>query len=141
MDEKKNFDHIELNNFVLIGRASVDEIYADGISNILIGYPLMKFTFHSVVEAESENSKEVRKAVALITMDTPSALDVAFDILEACKTTEAAMLESANSSFPARLKAFLDKIPADMFSKITNQEAETITEEKKPVKTKAKKTH
>jgi len=85
------------------------EIYADGLSGILVGFPTLKMSFHTVL---SYGESEVRRNCAVITMDVHAALDMAFDILDSCKENEEQLLHMASKGLPARLRNFLDKIPA-----------------------------
>lgn len=110
MTDKNDLNYQEGEHFVLLDRFKAPEIYADGVSQLLIGYPMVKITFHTVLES---GVKEIRKACATLTMDAPSALDMAFDILDACKHSEEEMLSIAGTNVPERLKAFLDRIPVE----------------------------
>ncbi|WP_313035665.1 hypothetical protein [Massilia alkalitolerans] len=129
MDNLKDLNRIDTDDFILVDRLQAPEVYADGVSQILTGYPLMKILLHTVLEAGHGSQKEVRKACAMITMDTPSALDLAFDILESCKFSEADMLDSASGAMPNRLRELLDRITPEM-TPIT----ETIRAQKKSAK-------
>lgn len=86
------------------------EIYADGLSGILVGFPTMKISLHTVL---SYGDSEVRRNCAVITMDVHSALDMAFDILDSCKENEEQLLHMASKRIPAKLKDFLSKIPVE----------------------------
>lgn len=86
------------------------EIYADGLSGVLVGYPTLKMTYHTVL---SSGNSEVRRNCAVITMDVHAALDMAFDILESCKDNEEQLLHMASKGIPAKLKEFLSRIPTE----------------------------
>lgn len=86
------------------------EIYADGLSGILVGFPTLKMSFHTIL---ASGETEVRRNCAVVTMDVHTALDMAFDILDSCRENEEQLLHLAAKGIPARLKELLSKIPAE----------------------------
>lgn len=110
MTKIDDLNYEEREQTILIDRYKVPEIYADGVSQILMGYPTVKLTLHSVLESRE---KEIRKACAVLTMDAPSALDMAFEIIEAFRQVKTEMLQTASTTSVEKLKKFLDRIPEE----------------------------
>lgn len=108
------------------------EIYADGLSGILVGYPTLKMSLHTVL---SSGQSEVRRNCVVLTMDVHSALDMAFDILDSCKDNEEQMLHMASKGVPAKLREFLSRIPSE--DKQPIKEKDSIP--KSPAKSRSKK--
>ena len=87
MAVEKHEKPLEHSNFVLSNRDTAPEIYADGFTHMLVGYPMTKLVLHSLVDP-LDGGKEQRSAVATITMSTVSLLEMAHAILSACKRSE-----------------------------------------------------
>lgn len=89
MKKPTDLDVIDAGAFNLSGRATTPEMYADGFSQLLIGFPLTKIVLHSVFDPKSEaNAKEERTVVATICIPTISAIQLATTILAGCKSSE-----------------------------------------------------
>jgi hypothetical protein len=110
MIDKKNAPTTNTDKVVYVDSYHTPEIYADGLSGILVGFPTLKMSFHTVL---SSGEAEVRRNCAVITMDMHSALDMAFDILESCKENEEQLLYMASKGIPTKLKEFLSRIPTE----------------------------
>lgn len=108
MIDSKSISTTDADKVVYVDSYHTPEIYSDGLSGILVGFPTLKMSFHTVL---SSGDAEVRRNCAVITMDVHSALDMAFDILESCKENEEQLLHMASKGIPAKLKDFLDRIP------------------------------
>lgn len=104
-------------DFVYVDTYNAPEFYADGLSGILVGFPTLKLSFHTVL---ASGNSELRRNCAVITMDVHSAIDMAFDILDSCKENEEQLLHMASKGIPARLKDLLNKIPAEQVELAAN---------------------
>ena len=133
MSKVEDLNYEEHDDVILLDRYRAPEIYADGVSEIIMGYPMVKITLHTVMEAKE---KEVRKSCAILTMDSPSALSMAFDILDAFKKAEQPLLNMASTAIVEKLKDLLGKIPQD--KALSQLKEETIATSAKK-KTKEKK--
>lgn len=111
MTKLNDLDTSETNEYLIYNKSNAPEIFIDGMSNMMLGFHSVKMSLHSVVDSGGEGSKEIRKVVATLTMDTAAAIDMAFDILESCKYAEAGIMDGVNTIIPARLKALFDRIP------------------------------
>jgi hypothetical protein len=111
MNKLNDLDTSETSEYVIYNKTNAPEIYVDGMSNMMLGFHSVKMSLHSVVDSGSEETKEIRKVVATLTMDTAAAIDMAFDILESCKFAEAGLMDGAATIVPARLRALFDRIP------------------------------
>lgn len=61
---------------------NMPEIFADGISHILMGNPMSKLTFHSVTNFSfDDDASETRVGVLRLTIPTPSLLELCRNIL------------------------------------------------------------
>ena len=110
MIDSKSTSTADTDKVVYVDSYHTPEIYADGLSGVLIGFPTLKMSFHTVL---SYGDTEVRRKCAVITMDVHTALDMAFDILQSCKENEEQLLHMAAKGIPAKLKDFLDRIPKE----------------------------
>lgn len=110
MIDSKGVTTAGTDNVVYVDSYYTPEIYADGLSGVLVGFPTMKMSFHTVL---SYGDSEIRRNCAVITMDVHTALDMAFDILDSCKENEEQLLHMASKGIPTKLKDFLSRIPAE----------------------------
>ena len=129
MAEKKAVNMEAINEVNYVGLHNAPEIYADGLSGILLGFPTLKMTFHTVLPS---GSAEIRRNCAILTMDVYSALDMAFDILDSCKDSEEQFL-LASTGIHAKLKDLLSRIPAEPSAESTK----TVTKSRAKAKSKA----
>lgn len=109
MVERKNVSKTE-EKVVYVDTYDAPEIYADGLSGILVGFPTLKMSFHTVL---ASGESELRRNCAVITMDVHTAIDMAFDILDSCKENEEQLLHLASKGMPARLQDLFSKIPEE----------------------------
>lgn len=93
--------------FELIARQNAPEVYADGISQMMIGHPVSKVTFHSVLDAANDGGKEMRKAKLLLTIPTASLLETALIVIQSCLETENALVGHFTEQQNARLKLLM----------------------------------
>lgn len=108
MIDNKSTSTADVDKVVYVDSYHTPEIYADGLTGVLVGFPTLKMSFHTVL---SYGDAEVRRNCAVITMDVHTALDMAFDILDSCKENEEQLLHMASKGIPAKLMDFLNRIP------------------------------
>lgn len=75
-------------NSLLVGKANAPEIFADGMSQMLMGTPVSRVIFHTTLESYSERAPEVRRAAAILVMPTGQLVEFALNILHAVKENE-----------------------------------------------------
>jgi hypothetical protein len=110
MKKLSNLDVLDTDAFTLSGRVSAPEIYADGYSQLLLGFPTTKIVFHSLVEPKTEvDSKEERRVVATLSISTLDAILLATTILAGCKSSEGQLGLGADQ-YLTRLKATIAQI-------------------------------
>jgi len=110
MKKSSNLDFIDTDSFTLSGRVSAPEIYADGFSQLLLGFPTTKIVFHSLVEPHTEaNAKEERRVVATLSLSTMDAIQLATTILAGCKKSEVQLGLGADQ-YLSRLKAAIAQL-------------------------------
>lgn len=81
--------------FDLVISDNMPEIFTDGISQLLMGFPISKVTFHSVVTApDSAEQVEQRKAVLSLAMSTPVLLELCRNVLFAAQSSLDELSES-----------------------------------------------
>lgn len=86
-DENAKFD--------LVISENMPEIFTDGLSQLLMGFPISKLTFHSVVTApDSTDQIEQRKAVLSLAMSTPVLLELCRNVLIAAQSSLDELTES-----------------------------------------------
>ncbi len=89
----------ENTKFDLIISESVPEIFTDGLSQLLMGFPISKLTFHSVVTSpDSTDQIEQRKAVLSLAMSTPVLLELCRNILIAAQSSLEELTESGTKT-------------------------------------------
>lgn len=92
--------------FLLVGKSSAQEVFSDGISQVLLGYPVSRLVMHTILEPASEEAKEVRRAAVVLTMPTMTLIDTALMILRVCKQGED-QLVGFNSQQGAKISELL----------------------------------
>lgn len=85
MSQQNNIDQLDVGPFVLLNKGSAPDIYAEGISHVLLGYPVTKVVFHTMMEPATPQNKEIRKATAVLAIPTVSLIESAQLILQVCK--------------------------------------------------------
>jgi len=68
-------------NFDLLISDNMPEFFTDGVSQFLMGYPISKLTFHSVMTTLDSDEVEQRKGVLNLTMSTPVLLEFCKNVL------------------------------------------------------------
>lgn len=108
MASKGTKSEAESAKFALTGIDDVHEVFADGTSDLLLGTPLAKLTFHSVLGRDGDTEK--RKAVVRIVIPTVALIEFAAKFVSAIAENREVITKSGEESF-AQLKAQLDRIP------------------------------
>lgn len=103
---KSNPNIIEHDTFILDSRTTAPEIYVEGWSQLLIGYPMTKITFHTTVEPANNDHKELRRTATTISMPLAIAVQLAQTILAGCKSAESQIVGAATEA-TAQLKQML----------------------------------
>lgn len=77
----------EVDNIILLGKAAAPRVYADGVSQLLLGFPTTSIVFHQIAEPASEETqgKEMRKVAMVVTMPTLALAEAAQNILAGLK--------------------------------------------------------
>ena len=70
-------------NFDLVCSDNLQEIFTDGVSEVMLGYPTSKVLFHTVTTLNTINIPEQRQAVFRMTMNTATLLEMCRNILAA----------------------------------------------------------
>lgn len=107
MTTSQRFDVTEEKDFVLINRASSPEVFVEGISQVMIGFPFTKIVLHSVFEPRNGGDKEVRKVVQTLSMPTIAAVELAKIVTSLCKKSESQLVKMAGNEFGAKLQHLL----------------------------------
>ena len=111
MAEKIDFDTIEHDNFVLKGRISAPEVYADGLSHFAMFGSMSKIMLYSILWPKTGDGPEIRRAILNLTMPAANAIELADFILKAGKSAEARLLEGVDADQAARIKNILKDVP------------------------------
>ena len=110
MTVPRDLDSIEHDNFVLTGRLSAKESFAEGITQMFFGVPFIKVLFHTVIEPKNGDKPEIRKAQQILTMPTLFAIEFAHLILSSAKNSEMLLMENLNNNDQAKFKNLLKDI-------------------------------
>lgn len=107
MTNQINLDVIENDQFVLVGRLSTEEHYADGTTQIFFGFPVTKVLLHTTIEPKSQGGREIRKAEQYLTIPTVAAIELANLILASAKQSEEQLLRDMNENVKEKVRAIL----------------------------------
>lgn len=109
----KDPDLLVNERFILQGKATAPEVYVDGASQILVGYPMTKIYFHSVVN--HSDTQEKRKVVQVLTLSTTTAIELANLILSVAKKSNEFLLPMSQSALDQlqTLISDIDEIKSD----------------------------
>jgi len=110
MENLGNRNVLETKDFVLTDRISATELYADGFSQLLVGFPVTKIILHSVIDAKTPTHKEVRRTVTTLSIPTTALIQLAQMILSACKNSEGQLAQLSGDA-AKQLKGILAQIP------------------------------
>lgn len=110
-DENAKFDLVITDN--------TPELFTDGISQLLMGFPISKLTFHSVVTpSESPEQIEQRKAVLSLAISTPVLLELCRNILFAAQSS-LDQLSEGGTRIDAQIRKIMDGVAIPPLSKDT----------------------
>ena len=110
--DRNDFDIKEVNpTLTILDRLTAPNVYADGIAQIMIGFPISKIVFHTIYEPKTDSSGEIRKCVQTLSIPTVSALEMARHILGAAKQSEAKLSELFSDETLNKIKGLLVDIP------------------------------
>ena len=98
----------------LVNRLNVPESYADGLAQLMVGFPITKLVFHSLLEPKQNDGTEVRKATQSLSIPTIAAIEMALLILSACKQNEQVLKTIIDDQIRARLTSLLEHVPQDI---------------------------
>jgi len=107
MTAHKDFDKIENNQFVLTGRLSAKEYFAEGLTQMFFGVPLTKVLLHTIIEPKDGDNPEIRKAQQYLTMPTVMAIELAHIILSTAKNSEERLMNDLDKDDQERVKELL----------------------------------
>jgi hypothetical protein len=95
----------------LIGHDQAPMLYADGIGQVLFGYPVSRLVLFSVVTGSdlTNQTPEKRRVTHVLSMPTINLLEVASQILVAVKNSESTMAAQSDQQI-ARLHELLRDI-------------------------------
>lgn len=110
MPEPTNLNYVEHETFTLVERLNAPDIYADGLTHILVGFPTTKIVFHTTIDKQEE--KEIRKVCLNLSLSTLAAVHLANSILSAYKQSEAALMDGLQNQIPVQLKELLADVVA-----------------------------
>lgn len=92
MSDSKSNDIEDIGPFVLRGKGQATEIYSDGLSQFMLGYPLSRLVFHTVNEPATTERKEQRKANLVLTMPTQLLLEAAKLVMDSSAANKDTLL-------------------------------------------------
>ncbi len=94
---------------IFVKPADMPKIYCDGMSQLLMGYPVSRLTLHDLVERNPDdlNAPEIRHIVGELVMPTAGLIDMARHILAATGQTREVLLK-IEGEYSERLHAAID---------------------------------
>jgi hypothetical protein len=114
MAENTDFDTVEHSNYVLKGRVSAPEVYADGLSHFVLFGSMAKMLLHSISWPKRGKVPEFRRAVLNLTMPAANAIELAHFILTAAKNSETRLLAGMDPDQAEKIRDMLKDIPSKM---------------------------
>jgi hypothetical protein len=122
---KSNPDLLENEQFLLTGRLSAASRHAEGVTQLFFGFPFTKVLLHTVIEPQSENNREIRKAEQFLTLPTVTAIELANLILGTAKQAEEQLLKDLNENAREKVRDILQNYQAH--NPIQGFESEQLT--------------
>ena len=114
MSNPVDFDTLSHRDVILKGRLTSPEVYADGVSQIMLIGSIAKLMLHSISLPKSTENPEIRKAVQYLSMPVFGALELADLILRAAKDSEERLLHSMNEEQAAKAKVILSLVSTEL---------------------------
>ena len=81
-------DRIESKEFTLVGSQGAPHLYADGMSQMMLGFPNSKLLLHVTINPPADGTREARRGVAWLNMPTATLIEMASIILATTKQAE-----------------------------------------------------
>ncbi len=100
----RDADFIKEGNYLLGGLLSVEDVFVDGMSQFIFGFPISKIVLHAVVKP---GSPEIRKAVIRVTMPTAILIEMCQKIMTNSIANKEQLLSTAKIIHPMALEALL----------------------------------
>ncbi|MFZ2162505.1 MAG: hypothetical protein WAW02_09835 [Sideroxyarcus sp.] len=85
------------------------EVYADGMGFAMLGYPMSKLTFHTVLPPKEGVAVEQRQAVVRVTMSTAALMEFCQNMLSTLEATKPQLL-TAKTQFDNTFIALQSKL-------------------------------
>ncbi len=76
-----------------LDKTAAPEVFADGISQVLMGYPVSRVVFHTILEPAGSDSRELRRASMILTMPTVALIETARNLLNLAKEAEGQLVQ------------------------------------------------
>jgi len=101
-------------NFDLVMRENVEEIFADSVSSLSLGYPVSKLLFHSVIPpldtANPTGVELLREGTVSVVIPTSVLIGLAIDTIKSISTVKEQFSDDMNRNI-ALLTALLNSLP------------------------------
>jgi len=107
MTENKDYDVLVNEKFVIKGRLTAENNYAEGVTQLFFGFPFTKVLFHSTIDPPTSNTVEIRKASQYLTLPTVTSIELANMILTAAKNSETKIMNEISGEAKSRIAAIL----------------------------------
>ena len=98
MSEAEKSSAVGVQQFSLVGELEAPEVFAEGWTHFYLGYPVTKIRFHTMLEPPGDQSKEVRRVVATLSLPTTVAVQLAQTILAGVKSNEHLLTQAADQA-------------------------------------------
>lgn len=102
-------DVFEDEKSVQFGSFSAPNVFADGVSQFMLGVPMSKLVFYSVY-GEDEKGREIRKAVQVINIPTTSLLQFVGSLQIAVGESQGQLLEMSESEHVSIMKKMISRV-------------------------------
>lgn len=97
------------NKFDLLINDNIPEVFSDGLSQLLMGYPVSKLIFHSVTAPALDNGIEQRQGVIRLAIPTPVLLELCRNILSSALSSIDELSEGGKQ-IDTQVKKILDGV-------------------------------
>jgi hypothetical protein len=99
---------------VIIRSPAAPTVYADGLTQLHLGYPISRVVLHGLVERSedppgSKDVRELRHVACELVMPTIGLLDMAVNVLRAVRSGEAQLADFSSQS-AARIQEMINSI-------------------------------
>ena len=128
MSDQIDYDTVTRESFIIKGRISAPDIYADGLSQLIMFGTTAKIVLHSVVLPKSAENPEIRKAIQTLSMPIVHALELADFILRAAKNSQDRITEDLGGDQLLKVQNILSQISDES---PPNKEPQLVSPKKK----------